>query len=131
MLDEPFGAFDPLQLDDVLPAVRGALGEAGIALVRFIRSIAERLADRIVMLAADVSSRRTLDELRARAGATALRSKRSSARSSERRSTMWRRELAIAFGARVTWVAAAVAALVVGHGFVLAIDLYSAASAPR
>jgi ABC-2 type transport system permease protein len=41
---------------------------------------------------------------------------------------MWRRELAIAFGARVTWVAAAIAALVVGHGFVLAIDLYTAAS---
>jgi hypothetical protein len=41
---------------------------------------------------------------------------------------MWRRELALAFGARVTWVAAAVAALVIGHGFVLAIDLYAAAS---
>jgi ABC-2 type transport system permease protein len=41
---------------------------------------------------------------------------------------MWRRELAIAFGARVTWIAAAIAALVVGHGFVLAVDLYSAAS---
>lgn len=41
---------------------------------------------------------------------------------------MWRRELAIAFRARVTWVASAVAALVVGHGFVLAVDLYSAAS---
>lgn len=41
---------------------------------------------------------------------------------------MWRRELAIAFRARVTWVTAAVAPLVAGHGFVLAIDLYSAAS---
>lgn len=41
---------------------------------------------------------------------------------------MWRRELAIAFRARVTWIAAAVGALVVGHGFVLAVDLYSAAS---
>lgn len=41
---------------------------------------------------------------------------------------MSRRELAIAFGAPVTWVAAAIATLVVGHGFVLATDLYSAAS---
>jgi hypothetical protein len=41
---------------------------------------------------------------------------------------MLRRELAIVFGARVTWVVAAVASLFVGHGFVLALDLYSAAS---
>lgn len=41
---------------------------------------------------------------------------------------MLRRELAIAFRARVTWLVAAFAALLVGHGFVLAIDLYSAAS---
>jgi ABC-2 type transport system permease protein len=40
-----------------------------------------------------------------------------------------RRELALAFGARVTWVVAALSALLVGHGFVLAIDLYAAASA--
>ncbi|MDB4935496.1 MAG: transporter permease, partial [Labilithrix sp.] len=39
-----------------------------------------------------------------------------------------RRELAIAFRARVTWVGAALGALLVGHGFVLALDLYSAAS---
>jgi hypothetical protein len=38
------------------------------------------------------------------------------------------RELAIAFRARVTWLVAAVAALLVGHGFMLAIDLYSASS---
>ena len=41
---------------------------------------------------------------------------------------MFRRELAIAFRARVTWFVAAFAALLVGHGFVLALDLYSAAS---
>jgi hypothetical protein len=38
------------------------------------------------------------------------------------------RELAIALNARVTWLVAAIAALLVGHGFVLAIDLYSASS---
>jgi hypothetical protein len=38
------------------------------------------------------------------------------------------RELAIALRARVTWLIAALAALLVGHGFVLAVDLYSAAS---
>ena len=38
------------------------------------------------------------------------------------------RELAIALRARVTWVAAALAALLVGHGFILAIDLFSASS---
>lgn len=41
---------------------------------------------------------------------------------------MLRRELAIAFRARVTWLAAAFGALLVGHGLVLAVDLYSAAS---
>ncbi|HEY5948838.1 MAG TPA: hypothetical protein VIV40_25280 [Kofleriaceae bacterium] len=39
-----------------------------------------------------------------------------------------RRELALVFGARVTWLVAAISALLVGHGFVLAIDLFSAAS---
>jgi len=38
------------------------------------------------------------------------------------------RELAIALRARVTWLVAAIAALLIGHGFVLAIDLYSASS---
>ena len=38
------------------------------------------------------------------------------------------RELAIAFRARVTWIAAALAALLVGHGFILAVDLFSASS---
>ena len=39
-----------------------------------------------------------------------------------------RRELAIALRCRVTWLVAALAALLIGHGFVLAIDLYSASS---
>jgi hypothetical protein len=39
-----------------------------------------------------------------------------------------RRELALVFGARVTWVVAAISALLVGHGFILAIDLFTAAS---
>lgn len=39
-----------------------------------------------------------------------------------------RRELGIAIGARVTWFVAALSALLVGHGFVLALDVYSASS---
>ena len=38
------------------------------------------------------------------------------------------RELAIALRGRITWLVAALAALLVGHGFVLALDLYSASS---
>ena len=38
------------------------------------------------------------------------------------------RELSIALRSRVTWVVAAVAALLVGHGFILAIDSFSASS---
>jgi len=37
-----------------------------------------------------------------------------------------RRELALVLRARVTWMQAALASLLVGHGFVLAIDLYTA-----
>jgi hypothetical protein len=39
-----------------------------------------------------------------------------------------RRELVIALRARVTWVVAALSALLVGHGFMLAVDLFSASS---
>jgi len=39
-----------------------------------------------------------------------------------------RRELSIALRARLTWLQAALAALLIGHGFVLAIDIYSAGS---
>lgn len=41
---------------------------------------------------------------------------------------MLRRELGVVLGARATWAVAALAALLTGHGFVLAVDLYSAAS---
>lgn len=41
---------------------------------------------------------------------------------------MLRREFAIAMGARITWWAAAAGALLIGHGFVLAVDLFSAGS---
>ena len=39
-----------------------------------------------------------------------------------------RRELAIVLRARVTWVVAALSSLLVGHGFMLAVDLFSASS---
>ena len=45
-----------------------------------------------------------------------------------RRTSCSRRDLATVLGARVTWIAASAAALLIGHGFVLALDLYSAAS---
>lgn len=41
---------------------------------------------------------------------------------------MLRRELALVLRARVTWLQAALAAVLVGHGFVLAVDLYTAGS---
>lgn len=41
---------------------------------------------------------------------------------------MLRRELAIVFRARITWLQAALSALLVGHSFILAIDLYTAGS---
>ncbi len=43
-------------------------------------------------------------------------------------SWLLRRELALVFGARATWLVAAVCAVLVGHGFALALDLYAAAS---
>jgi hypothetical protein len=39
-----------------------------------------------------------------------------------------RRELAIVLRARITWLAAALTAVLVGHGFVLAVDIYSSGS---
>jgi iron complex transport system ATP-binding protein len=49
VLDEPFGAFDPLQLDDVLRVVRDC-ASAGAAVVVTIHHMSkeERIADRIV-----------------------------------------------------------------------------------
>jgi ABC-type multidrug transport system ATPase subunit len=71
VLDEPFGAFDPLQLDVLLPVVREALGERGTALATIHQlSIAERIADRVVIVdAGRVLASGTLDELRVSAGA--------------------------------------------------------------
>ena len=43
-------------------------------------------------------------------------------------SALLRRELTIALRARVTWIVAALAALLTGHGFVLAVDIYVATS---
>jgi ABC-2 type transport system ATP-binding protein len=70
VMDEPFGAFDPLQLDELLPTVKTAIGERGTALVTIHQmSIAERIADRIVMLARGrVVAEGTLAELRVKAG---------------------------------------------------------------
>lgn len=41
---------------------------------------------------------------------------------------MLRRELLLAFRSRVTWISASLAALLVGHGFVLAVDIFGSAS---
>ncbi len=41
---------------------------------------------------------------------------------------MLRREILLVLRARVTWIAAALSALLVGHGFVLATDIFSSAS---
>src|SRR5262245_66510581 len=41
---------------------------------------------------------------------------------------MLARELSLVLRARLTWVQAALSAILVGHGFVLAVDLYSAGS---
>jgi hypothetical protein len=42
--------------------------------------------------------------------------------------TLLRRELAIVLRARLTWVQAALSALLVGHSFILAVDIFSAGS---
>ena len=71
VLDEPFGAFDPVQLDDVLGVVRDCarLGAAVVVTVHQM-STAERIADRIVLLAEGRSvATGSLEELRALAGA--------------------------------------------------------------
>ena len=53
VLDEPFGVFDPLQLDDVLASIRQAT-KRGCAVVVSIHqiAIAEKIADRVTLLAA-------------------------------------------------------------------------------
>ena len=51
VLDEPFGAFDPIQLDGVLDVVRGEArkGTTVIATVHQM-NVAERIADHVVLL---------------------------------------------------------------------------------
>jgi ABC-2 type transport system ATP-binding protein len=67
VLDEPFGAFDPLQLRDVLPIVR-SIADGGVTVLVSVHQLAdaERIADRVLLLAA---GRRvafgTIDALRA------------------------------------------------------------------
>jgi ABC-type multidrug transport system ATPase subunit len=66
VLDEPFGAFDPLQLDAVLESVR-ATARAGSAVLVSIHQIAtaEKIADRVLLLAAGkVVAEGTLAEVR-------------------------------------------------------------------
>ena len=70
VLDEPFGAFDPLQLDAILDVVRDC-ARAGATVLASVHqmSTAERIADRIVLLADGRSvANGTLAELRALAG---------------------------------------------------------------
>jgi ABC-2 type transport system ATP-binding protein len=70
VLDEPFGAFDPLQLRDVLGVVR-SIAKGGAAVVVTVHQLvdAERIADRVLLLAhGRAIAFGTIDELRARAG---------------------------------------------------------------
>ncbi len=74
LLDEPFGAFDPIQLRDVLDVVR-AVATHGTAVVASVHQLAdaEKIADRVLLLA---RGRRvaegSLAELREQTGATSL-----------------------------------------------------------
>jgi ABC-2 type transport system ATP-binding protein len=69
LLDEPFAAFDPRQLREVLPRFRDALrSSAAIVTVHQMRT-AELVADRLLLLAdGRVVANGTLDELRGAAG---------------------------------------------------------------
>lgn len=74
VLDEPFSAFDPLQLRDVHRAVR-SIAEAGAAVVASIHQLAEaeKLADRVLLLAeGEAVAFGTLQELRAEAGSAGM-----------------------------------------------------------
>lgn len=52
VLDEPFGAFDPIQLDDAIATTR-AEAEKGMTIIATVHqmNVAERVADRVVLLA--------------------------------------------------------------------------------
>lgn len=71
VLDEPFGAFDPLQLDGVLDVVREHARTGRVVVVTIHQmSTAERIAHRVVMLAnGRVAACGSLDELAASHGA--------------------------------------------------------------
>lgn len=71
VLDEPFGAFDPLQLDGILEVVRGCAVRGQTIIVTIHQmSTAERIADRVVMLAkGTVVAAGPLGELATRFGA--------------------------------------------------------------
>ncbi|MBX3234447.1 MAG: ABC transporter ATP-binding protein [Labilithrix sp.] len=67
VLDEPFGAFDPLQLEDLLPAFRASVTGAIVTVHQL--ATAEAIADQIVILAGGrVVASGTMAELRTRAG---------------------------------------------------------------
>jgi ABC-2 type transport system ATP-binding protein len=70
ILDEPFGAFDPLELDRIIAVVQGHARRGGAVIASIHQmSTAMRVADRIALLAAGrLVAEGTLDELRARAG---------------------------------------------------------------
>jgi len=73
VLDEPFGAFDPLQLRDVLEVVRARASRAAIVASIHQLSDAEKIADRALLLAGGrIVGQGTLAELRAQAGAADL-----------------------------------------------------------
>jgi energy-coupling factor transporter ATP-binding protein EcfA2 len=131
VLDEPLAAFDPLQLLDVLPVLRNRAA-AGITLLLSAHQMtdAEKIASRVLVLDAGTAiapAGRSRSCVRRR-GAPTGRSRTSCSTCSGLGTDMLARELAITLRARVTWLQAALAALLVGHGFVLAIDLYSAGS---
>jgi ABC-2 type transport system ATP-binding protein len=70
VLDEPLGAFDPLQLLDVLAVLR-ACARAGTALLLSVHQLsdAEKIADRVVILdQGRLAAAGSLAELRARVG---------------------------------------------------------------
>lgn len=70
VLDEPFSAFDPLQLRDVLKAVR-SIASSGTTILASIHQLAdaEKVADRVLLLAAGRAiAFGTPAELKARAG---------------------------------------------------------------
>lgn len=70
VLDEPLAAFDPLQLLEVLPLLRGR-ADAGATLLLSVHQLsdAEKIASRVLVLdAGRVVAFGTLDEVRTRAG---------------------------------------------------------------